>query len=298
MVLMLPLLMGCLGPHSVGAQAEFCGDCHGDQQAALADSAHGPHRTPLFSNLRLDAPPGACDSCHAPEPGIHPGLDCTTCHAAEGNAGEGSGHMLLGWAGPVWGPTGQPGGPHATDKGPFLESVDLCATCHTVVAPAGFAEGTPKEWRESPAGRSGQACLDCHFQDHKLVGLQADGASLLRENLTVVANIVGITLRNENAGHNLPTGAAWSRALRLRFDTGETFDLGPRLSHQGQELVDPLQATKVENQALAALESRLWSWPAGARSACVEWWAVQPELASERGLESPTPETIACENRP
>jgi hypothetical protein len=291
------LLGACLDPRSAGALADSCAGCHVEQGEALAASAHGPGRSALFRAARSAAPPGACDTCHAPEPGLHPGLGCTTCHAAVGHQGEGSGLPLLDWGGPVQGPTGAAGGPHDTVQSDFLGAADLCATCHTVEAPVGFSEHTPAEWREGPAAAAGQTCQGCHLQGHRFVGLQSDGVALLQATLGIEADPDGVVLHNRSPGHGLPTGAAWARALRLVFDTGEAHELGPALTRRGAEVHDPLRADSARPRALGPLERRRWPWPPGARSACVLWWPLHPGVAEAYALTPTPPEEVGCAAR-
>lgn len=289
---LLGALVGCLNPRSVGAHADRCGSCHVDQQAALTASAHGPDRTPLFAELHARADSAACDSCHAPEPGLHPGLDCTTCHAAVGNAGEGAGQIVLDWSGPVRGPTGKAGGPHDTEQSAFLRSGELCGTCHEVDGPPGFVETTYSEWAESPAAAAGVTCASCHFDDHRLRGLQADGAELVADTLRMTADADGVTLTNTNPAHALPTGAAWARRLALEFDVGPAVVLSPRLTRDGRTVDSPLRADRVEARGLAAGEQRRWAWPDGATTAWVVFAPVAPTLG---GTAS---ELVATVSRP
>ncbi len=276
----LAALTGCLRGDSVGAHADRCGSCHEAQQAALQASAHGPEPTALFTELHRQADTRACDSCHAPEPGLHPGLNCTTCHAAVGNAGEGFGQVVLDWNGPVRGPTGAAGGPHATTQSDFLTSSSLCGTCHEVAGPPGFRETTFTEWQSSTAAAAGVGCMDCHFDGHTLRGLQAEGAELVAETLLLSATSSTLTLTNTNPAHAVPGGAAWSRLLQIELDNGDTIVLSPRLSHHGQTVRSPLDATEVHTRSLEALESRTWPWPDDASRAELVYDPVAPALGS------------------
>jgi len=271
-------LVGCLNQRSVGAHADQCGTCHTEQQAALDASAHGPGETPLFEKLHSKADSEACDSCHAPEPGLHPGLDCTTCHGAVGNAGEGAGQVVLDWSGPVRGPTGRPGGPHDTARSAFLTSSELCGTCHEVAGPPGFVETTFSEWQDSPAANAGITCMDCHFDNHRLVGLQAEGGALVADTLVLSADRDRVTLANTNPAHAVPAGAAWARRLVVSFDTGDEVVLSPKLTRHGETVDSPLRATRVEQRGLDALEQRSWDWPTGARVAELVFTDVAPAL--------------------
>ena len=293
------LLIGCLDARSVGAHAGRCGDCHADQAAALDASAHGSSTTALFRAIEAEAPAEACASCHRPAaPAVHAGLDCTTCHAAVGHAGLGGGQLALDLRGPVRGPTGAPGGPHDSAQSAFLTDAELCGTCHEVDGPPGFVETTFSEWQESPAAEAGQGCLSCHFDDHRLIGLRAEGAALIARTLRLTADEDGVLLTNLNQGHAVPTGAAWSRDLRLRFDTGEALPLSPRLRRDGHPVDLPLDADQVEGRALPAGGALAAAWPAGAREACLLFRPVAPAVAEALGLRAPEVEVVGCVARP
>lgn len=285
-------LSGCLDRRSVGAHADRCGSCHTEQQAALDASAHGPAETALFSTLHARADSAACDSCHRPEPGLHDGLDCTTCHAAVGNAGEGAGQVVLDWFGPVRGPRGSAGGPHDSDQSGFLTSSELCGTCHEVDGPPGFVETTFSEWQESPAAEAGLSCMDCHFDDHRLRGLQSDGGALIADTLLLEADSARISLTNRSTGHAVPAGAAWSRLLQLEFDTGSVVVFSPRLTRRGEDVDSPLRATRSTARGLDALETRAWPWPATSTRAELVWMPVAPSLGGDERV------VVAAVDRP
>ncbi|MBL8615058.1 MAG: hypothetical protein JNM72_05540 [Deltaproteobacteria bacterium] len=294
---------GCFDTRSVGAHAGACGDCHSAQQAAFEASAHGAPPTALFSALEADAPgAAACASCHRPEapgaPAEHAGLDCTTCHAAVGNAGVGAGAVALDLRGPVRGPTGAPGGPHDNAQSAFLTDAELCGTCHEVNGPPGFVEHTFSEWEESPAAAQGQSCVSCHFVDHRLVGLQAEGGALIARTLRLEVDEDGVELSNLNMGHAVPTGAAWARTLRLRFDTGATVSLSPRLRRDGHSVDLPLDADAVEPRSLPAGGALRAPWPTGARVVCLEYRPVSAGVAGALGMEAPEVERLICRDRP
>ena len=296
---LLGLGAGCLDARSVGAHAGDCGDCHAPQQAALRASAHGAPPTALFSAIEAEGPAEACASCHRPAaPEQHSGLACTTCHAAVGNAGVGGGQLALDLRGPVRGPTGAPGGPHDTAQSAFLTDAELCGTCHEVDGPPGFVETTFSDWQDSPAAAAGQGCLSCHFEDHRLVGLQAEGAALIRRTMDLEVNDQHVILHNRSLGHAVPTGAAWSRALSLRFDTGEAVPLSPKLRRDGHAVDLPLDADAVEDRAVPAGGAVRAPWPAAARAVCLTYSPRSPAVAAALGLEAPPAEAVVCADRP
>lgn len=296
----LGLAGGCLDARSVGAHAGDCGDCHGAQAEAVEGSAHGSGSTALFLALEDDSPAvEACAACHRPAaPERHAGLACTSCHAAVGNAGVGGGQLALDLRGPVRGPTGAPGGPHDTVQSDFLGDAALCGTCHEVAGPPGFVEQTYAEWARSPAAEAGEGCIRCHFSDHRLVGLQAEGGALIDRSLRLEVDAQGVILTNLVEGHAVPTGAAWARDLRLRFDTGASVGLSPRLRRDGHAVVLPLDADAVEPRSLPAGGALRAPWPEGARAVCLAYSPVSPPIAAALGLEAPPVEVLRCADRP
>jgi hypothetical protein len=122
--------------------------------------------------------------------------------------------------------------------------------------------------------------MDCHFDGHTLRGLQAEGAELVAETLLLSATSSTLTLTNTNPAHAVPGGAAWSRLLQIELDNGDTIVLSPRLSHHGQTVRSPLDATEVHTRSLEALESRTWPWPDDASRAELVYDPVAPALGS------------------
>jgi hypothetical protein len=237
-------------------------------------------------NLLAELPAGAgvCAACHAPtaEPdaandydirrvtGVATrGVHCDYCHKVTGASGEPGlthGRYLLQLSRPM---TGQRffGPLDDVDRGedvhsPFQRDSRLCAACHEGTVFGVHAYGTFSEWRDSPAGRAGVQCQDCHMAAaaaHTNVapghgGRERSSATLadhgmfpggqlamLRRCLTLTVNPsrdadgVGVTVvvRADGVGHRVPTGFP-DRNLVLTLDA---FDAaGHRLTGTGPEV--------------------------------------------------------------
>ena len=53
---------------------------------------------------------------------------------------------------------------HAIAVGPYLATAEFCGTCHNEKDPFGqWVKATHLEWQDSPQGRAGVVCQDCHM---------------------------------------------------------------------------------------------------------------------------------------
>jgi hypothetical protein len=256
-----------------------------------------------------------CDACHRPESGRHggalgpdgqsDGLSCVSCHAARGNLGVKNGQLLHDLDGPVRGPVRPPGVRsaatgelHPTRASEYLQSADLCGTCHEVDGPAGFSEAPYTHWRASPAAAEGTSCQACHFAapfGHAPGDLDALASTVARLTLLGVdADGVDVELAHQGTGHPLPDGASFLRTLDVvaRWPGGEArAGLAARLWLGADEVVVPSEADRVEVRALQPgerrrlrLEGRV---PAGAEvEVCLEHRRFRPELLVALGLEA------------
>ncbi len=310
-------------PSSAGALAARCGECHAVQAEAHGRAAHvRAGRSEVFVALRARAvddlgPATAefCDACHRPESGRHggalgpdgqsDGLSCVSCHAARGNLGVKNGQLLHDLDGPVRGPVRPPGVRsaatgelHPTRASEYLQSADLCGTCHEVDGPAGFSEAPYTHWRASPAAAEGTSCQACHFAapfGHAPGDLDALASTVARLTLLGVdADGVDVELAHQGTGHPLPDGASFLRTLDVvaRWPGGEArAGLAARLWLGADEVVVPSEADRVEVRALQPgerrrlrLEGRV---PAGAEvEVCLEHRRYRPELLVALGLEA------------
>ena len=319
LVSILVLLGACtdgLDHRSAGALAGECASCHEDQARALAASRHAAaSSSPVFVALRAEAVRergasmgGFCDGCHLPEPGI----TCVTCHAALGNRGTKNGLLLIDLDGPVRGPFAYPdtATPHAVQVTGFIESSDLCGTCHDVEGPPGFHEAPFAHWTRSPAAARGDTCQKCHMgsvpgdptamrrmgpaaslpdmpvrslSEHHPIGLDdADPSPLMSAALDLTiefttASMVTVHVENRGDGHPLPVGASFLREIWVSLSVdeveieGATRWLSTRLTRGGVEVVSPALATEQVDNAIPPLGKRTFVIPAAApRGARVE----------------------------
>jgi len=243
---------------SGSTDAAACGTCHTAEWAAwsgsrLAASGSSPVFTALSSRAAEAWGADArtrCVSCHQPGYGGDHGIGCVACHSAKGNLSSRDGLLVVDTTQPVSGPfadaVSTPA--HGSEADSFLESPDLCGTCHEVTGPKLFVEPTLREFEASPAASTGASCASCHMPllasapiavgattsrvraDHSFVGFDPPwGASpevaesaarrtlqLLESGLVLVATRSGggltVTLSN-GAGHAIPTGVTFLRSV-------------------------------------------------------------------------------------
>ncbi|MEQ1566640.1 MAG: NapC/NirT family cytochrome c, partial [Myxococcota bacterium] len=231
------------------------------------------------------------------------------CHAATGNRTESDGALVVDLGAPLAGTHGGPA-PHATSDRPFLRSSSLCATCHEVAGPGLLDERTGTEHAESGVSES---CADCHFPkgSHATIGFEPGPEvdpearalhtrSLLAEALALSVERDGDTWRieveNVGAGHDVPTGAAVFRELRLDLVVDGVHTpldtLGPRAVDAGGRPVALLtEAAAVDGAGLAPGEVHELQIPRPPDGAVVElvfraWRADTTDaLALERAPE-------------
>jgi len=304
------LLAGCadgLDHRSAGALAGECARCHEDQAKALAASRHAFASTsPVFIALRAEAirergadMEGFCNGCHLPEPGI----TCVTCHAASGNRGTKNGLLIVDLDGPVRGPFDHPdsAAPHDVRVSGFIESSDLCGTCHDVDGPPGFHERPFEHWTRSPAASRGVICQTCHMgpvpgdptatrrtgsaaslpdlpvrslSEHHPIGLDDDDpvplmSAALRLSIEVASpSLVNVRVENKGDGHPLPVGASFLREIWVSLSVddlaieGAPRWLSTRLTKNGVEVASPSGATEQIDNAIPPLGMRTFAIPA------------------------------------
>jgi hypothetical protein len=256
------LLAACSGTAGEGITGDTgsaaCGTCHTTQFAAwsgsrLASSGTSPVFLALESRVREAWGAEAaseCLGCHQPSFATDHAIGCVACHSATGNLATRDGLLVVDTTQPVTGPFSDPlpTPAHGSRTYDFLESPDLCGTCHQLTGPKLFHETTLTEFESSPQAASGATCRECHLPpvasgpiatgasaarprvDHSFAGIdpawgasasaaaasRARTLSLLRSalTLTAVASDGGydVTLTN-HAAHAVPTGIAFLRGI-------------------------------------------------------------------------------------
>jgi hypothetical protein len=176
LALALFLVWGCSssGAGIVGkTDAAACGSCHTTESAAWSGSRlQASGTSPVFAALSSraakawgDEAESRCVSCHQPGYGGDHGIGCVACHSASGNLGNRDGLLVVDTSAPISGPFANPISTpaHGSQAYSFLESPDLCGTCHQVTGPKLFVEPTLSEFERSPAASTGASCATCHM---------------------------------------------------------------------------------------------------------------------------------------
>ena len=245
----------------------------------------------------------------------HPGIQCVSCHAAVGNRGTRDGRLVVDLTAPLDGPFGDGQSPaHASASRGFVSDSQLCLTCHEVTGPGLFVEPAAAEFEAAVARVGAPRCVECHMpslepapiaegstvvrprRSHAFVGptppaqndadALADYAASLRGlfgnervllQLERQGDALQVSLTNARLGHDLPTGSAFLRELRVevRFETEgdgvevhEVIVLGDRPLRGNEERALLTDATRVRHTRIAPGESQSASVaiPAGARA--------------------------------
>lgn len=303
---MILLLLACGDVRGVSAYQD-CMSCHPDHQAELGASAHGAGTSTLFDALQAEADaelgvPGLCDGCHRPEQGV----ECTTCHAAMGTHGIGSGSLIVDLRGVVLGGDEvEDRAPHATAPGGLLGDSALCGTCHQVELVGGFVERPYSAWEESPAAAEGVHCQDCHLPEvdgrrsHRFQGV-GDGSEAALDLLWrgVSGHWEGDTLVLTNlTGHRYPDGMAAVRELWLTTDTGTSIPLHPELVGPDGPVASPVLADARVERGLAPGEVKALHLPDAGR-VCLTYRSRAEVLTRHLGLETEPLLTVGCFERP
>jgi hypothetical protein len=259
---------------SGGTSASACGSCHTTEYSAwsssrLASSGASPVFAALSARVATawgEDARSRCVTCHEPGFGGDHGIGCVSCHSATGNLATRDGLLSVDPSGPVSGPFADPLATpaHGSRTYGFLESPELCGTCHELTGPRLFHETTLSEFDASGVVASGASCATCHMpeiesgpialgetqarvrKDHSFVGVDppwgatpdvaARAASrtlaLLRAGIGLTATRAGagldIALVNR-AGHAVPTGIVFLRGVwvdvELTGSDGKTVEL-------------------------------------------------------------------------
>ena len=194
-----------------------------------------------------------CLGCHAPASGLlgdtdlarkvsWEGVTCDYCHSIREVKDEGPNPKAVVQFGNVKsGPSRNSVSPaHGTAYSSVHTSALLCAVCHEYKNAGGFSVVTTySEWKASPSGKGDLECQQCHMELVKgsvveprvrresshLVNLHAMPGShsvshlnkALTAKLTASRNgrtiDVAVTVKNEGAGHFLPTGSPMRQVI-------------------------------------------------------------------------------------
>ena len=230
----------------------------------------------------------------------HPGIACVSCHAAIGNRGTRDGRLVIDLNAPLDGPFGDGQSPaHRSQSRGFVSDAQLCLTCHELTGPELFVESSAAEYARAVERVNAPRCVECHMpalepgpialgsetlrprRSHAFVGptppVQTDGESLaeyaasLRTlfgdervllELTREDDVLLARLTNARLGHDLPTGSAFLRSLRVdvSFDHGAevrgVIELGDVPMRDGAPRALPTDADRIEHVRIAPGESR------------------------------------------
>jgi hypothetical protein len=208
-----------------------------------------------------------CLACHAPAAGIlkdpklaqkvtWEGVSCDICHVMSAVQVTGQSAAMTFDPGPVKrGPIKDAvSGRHDVAYSELHTTAEVCAGCHQYVNSDGTSVMTTySEWLASPAATAGKNCQACHMGKQKAdvvdpkimrdpdatVNLHQvpGGHSLEQLNKALSVNLkpvhangsvqLGISLRNDGAGHSVPTGMPGRRVLlevRVQTSDGKTFE--------------------------------------------------------------------------
>ncbi|HEX8795960.1 MAG TPA: multiheme c-type cytochrome [Polyangiaceae bacterium] len=250
-----------VGATLYASPASRCGECHGAFEGQWRRSAHGHSQTtPAYLAMREHADAASCDGCHAPidrlvpadDPARGDGVDCDACHTLSETTPRrsGGGFTLHIDDMTKYGPLCDAKNNyfHKVQCSPFHSQSEMCASCHWMATRVG-SDDLPvfteyEEWQSSRYGAIGVTCQDCHMPEESTavaVGAKRRGgvahhdfgadnprfrSSALGLHASVEARaatvVVKASIRNENAGHDVPTGLP-ERRLVLR---ATTFDAG------------------------------------------------------------------------
>ena len=323
--------------------ASRCGECHGAFEGQWRRSAHGHSQTtPAYLAMRDHTDAARCDRCHAPldrllpadDPARGDGVNCDACHTLGETTPRrsGGGFTLHVDDMTKFGPLCDAKNNyfHKVQCSSFYGQSEMCASCHWMVERIGSDElpvfTEYEEWQSSRQGAIGISCQDCHMPEESTavaVGARrrggvahhdfgADNPRFRSSALTVHASIearpatvlVKASVRNENAGHDVPTGLP-ERRLVLRVTaldaSGRKID-GAERSY-GRVLVDgtgepaPFYAatrigadTRIMPDETRDESIELSLPTAGELRLEVVWQAIAPTIANKLSL--PTGEVI------
>jgi hypothetical protein len=225
-----------------------CEECHGRIHGEWKESAHArAERAPLYLAMRAKLGPAenkGCDRCHAPLASMAPqlsgeGVTCDVCHAiTSAEAKKQGGAFVLSLGDNVkYGPLCDAKNHYFHKMGcsPLHNESILCAGCHLWYRGEVPVFTEYEEWSNSPSAAAGVPCQGCHMAAEKgavAVGSDpreattfhgfVDAKGELRKRalkMTIVLSEregkihVECVLRNEGAGHAVPSGLPERRVI-------------------------------------------------------------------------------------
>lgn len=228
------------------ASSQDCKNCHGKIYNEWKESWHAQAMVNPIFQWALGPIPDAikpmCISCHAPTtryPGVgltdkitNEGVTCDFCHTVSGlNKFNPFQPYLLNPGNIKYGQFADSAAPHETQYLELLTKSEFCGPCHDLTFPNGVEVfGTYMEWNDSDYARKGIQCQDCHMKPkkrsiatgspkredsrkHEWKGghseemVQESGELDLEAKATGSIVDIKAEIKNEKAGHKLPTGA-------------------------------------------------------------------------------------------
>lgn len=179
-----------VAPAAAFPPASSCG-CHGTLVDQWSQSMHRQAlEDPLFKTkvAQADAATGGkigpfCEKCHGPiaemtgesgknaaemSPAAAQSIGCMFCHQVVGNSEPlGNVSQLLDPDTTRRAQLENPQAPHPAAFSALHMSSEICGGCHNVNHPINgmHLESTYREWAESPQGKAGTQCQDCHMSE-------------------------------------------------------------------------------------------------------------------------------------
>lgn len=197
----------------------MCINCHIPLQNQQEEIVSGLYNGDIYKPVKKKNP-------HFDQTLQQEGITCAACHVRDGA---------------VIGPTGTDKAPHKTIKGEMHLSEQLCVSCHNasaVITPTlACSFETGDEWQAGPYAKE-KNCIDCHMEEiersivpgyekrlsHRhyfagsgipkvegaktkaLEGLHITPIEIAKGYSAKDSLIFALTVKNEHAGHRLPTG--------------------------------------------------------------------------------------------
>lgn len=215
---LVPLATGSEDPALITPEA--CAACHFEIVQEWSQSRHALAWTnSIFTTEYNVRKPAWCIHCHAPtsvqvarrdtqDALVNTGVNCAACHIRRGQ---------------IVSRRRSPASPHASIVDSTFGSPEFCGDCHNFAFPIQDARGTAvalspfpmqatvSQFQNGPWAQAPNGCLTCHSGEHG----HAFGGAHSPEMLTKALNFalcrqseatVVATVKNQGAGHNVPTG--------------------------------------------------------------------------------------------